>query len=99
MIAVSHGNIADIATKVLHAGQKIDYLVSKLLYNLAEDLIARIEVNSPVEIELILYFIIQKATNNQTIRKHSFKVLTKEVDAKDVLNWFSIHISMLYITF
>ena len=32
----SHLNVADIATKVLHAGQKRDYLVSHLLYDLAD---------------------------------------------------------------
>jgi len=32
----SHENVADIATKVLHAGQKRDYLVSQLLYDLAD---------------------------------------------------------------
>ena len=32
----SHESVADIATKVLHAGQKRDYLVSQLLYDLAD---------------------------------------------------------------
>ena len=33
----THENVADIATKVLHAGQKRNYLVSQLLYDIADE--------------------------------------------------------------
>ena len=33
----THDNVANITTKVLHAGQKRDYLVSQLLYDLVDD--------------------------------------------------------------
>ena len=33
----SHENVADIATKVLHAGQKRNYLVSQVLYDITDD--------------------------------------------------------------
>ena len=33
----THENVADIATKVLHAGQKRNYLVSKVLYDIADE--------------------------------------------------------------
>ena len=33
----THENVADIATKVLHAGQKRNYLVSQVLYDITDD--------------------------------------------------------------